>query len=249
MIRLDNITKKYGATVAVDRVTLTVNAGEVFGFLGPNGAGKTTTLKMLAGLLTPTEGRVVIAGHDIQNEPVEAKKRIAFVPDKPFIYEKLTGSEFLDFIRELYRLDGDEEAARAQRRLLEMFGLDVWQDELIESYSHGMRQKLVITSALIRNPRALIIDEPMVGLDARGMRQVKELFRETARSGATVLVSTHTMAVAQEVCDRIAILNKGRIAALGPMAELRARAGESRDDLESIFLKLTEGYEPETPPR
>ncbi|MDH4183984.1 MAG: ABC transporter ATP-binding protein, partial [Nitrospinota bacterium] len=224
---------------------LHIKPGEVFGLLGPNGAGKTTTLKMLAGLLIPTSGSMTVDGHDVQKSPLEAKRVIGFVPDKPFIYEKLSGREFLEFVREIFRIDKDPAALARQEKFLKMFLLTNWLDELVESYSHGMRQKLIITSALIHNPKALIIDEPMVGLDAKGMRQVKGLFRELADAGATVLVSTHTMAIAQEVCDRIAILNKGRIVAMGTMDELQATSHSSDEDLETIFLKLTDISEPD----
>ncbi|VAX15024.1 Efflux ABC transporter, ATP-binding protein [hydrothermal vent metagenome] len=243
MIYIDGVTKAFGSTVAVDRLTLHVKPGECFGFLGPNGAGKTTTLKMLAGLLTPTKGALTISGFDIQKNPVEAKKIIGYVPDKPFIYEKLTGREFLEFIRDIYRVNGDSKVIDKQSALLDMFSLSGWLDELVETYSHGMRQKLIITAALIHNPKVIIIDEPMVGLDAKGMRQVKGLFREVADSGNTVLLSTHTMAVAQEICDRIAILSKGKVIAIGTIDELRANAGSERDDLESIFLELTKNDE------
>jgi len=241
MIRLTNVTKKYGDIVAVHNLSLHVFPGEVFGFLGPNGAGKTTTLKMLSGLLEPTTGEIKVAGYDIIKEALSAKKEIAFVPDKPFIYEKLTGREFLEFVRDIYGVNGDNAITEKQNRLINLFSLDDWLDELVESYSHGMRQKLIITSALIHNPQALIIDEPMVGLDARGAKQVKELFVSAAKEGTTVLVSTHTMAVAQEVCDRIGILNKGELVAVGTVDELRDKAGGVADDLESIFLALTEG--------
>ncbi len=243
MIHIDGVTKVYGSTVAVDNLNLHVQPGECFGFLGPNGAGKTTTLKMLAGLLTPTKGALTIFGHDIQKNPVEAKKIIGFVPDKPFIYEKLTGREFLEFIRDIYRVNGDSKVFEKQAALLDMFSLSGWLDELVETYSHGMRQKLIITSALIHNPKVIIIDEPMVGLDAKGMRQVKGLFREVADSGNTVLLSTHTMAVAEEICDRIAILSKGKVIATGTMDELRANAGSEGENLESIFLELTKNDE------
>jgi len=243
MIHIDGVTKVYGSTVAVDNLNLHVKPGECFGFLGPNGAGKTTTLKMLAGLLTPTKGALTIFGHDIQKNPVEAKKIIGFVPDKPFIYEKLTGREFLEFIRDIYRVNGDSKVIEKQAALLDMFSLSGWLDELVETYSHGMRQKLIITSALIHNPKVIIIDEPMVGLDAKGMRQVKGLFREVADSGNTVLLSTHTMDVAQEICDRIAILSKGKVIAIGTMDELRVNAGSEGENLESIFLELTKNDE------
>ncbi len=240
MIRIDNVTKIYGKTVAVNDLSLDVRAGEVFGFLGPNGAGKTTTLKMLAGLLTPTKGKLSISGFDLAKDSMKAKMVTGFVPDKPFIYEKLTGSEFLEFIAEIYRVAGDKESLRIQSELIEMFSLTEWLNELVESYSHGMRQKLIITAALIHRPKALVIDEPMVGLDARGMRQVKELFRRLADTGSTVLLSTHTMSIAEETCDRIGVLRKGRLIATGTMADLRKLAGDGETDLESIFLKLTE---------
>jgi ABC-2 type transport system ATP-binding protein len=241
MIVIEGVTKNYGKTVAVDDLSLSVDAGEIFGFLGPNGAGKTTTLKMLAGLLTPTAGRLLIGGHDVVAEPMAAKRITGFVPDKPFIYEKLTGAEFLEFVRDVYGVNDDGKALAVQDRLVAMFSLGDWMDELVESYSHGMRQKLVITAALITGPKALVIDEPMVGLDARGMRQVRELFRELAAGGATVMLSTHTMAIAQEVCDRIGVLRKGKLVAIGTMDELRRASGGAEEDLESVFLSLTEG--------
>lgn len=241
MIRIENVTKVYGKTVAVKNLSLHVHPGEVFGFLGPNGAGKTTTLKMLAGLLLPTEGSLFLAGHNVQTDPMEAKMISGFVPDKPFIYEKLTGREFLEFIRELYRVHEDPSADEEQNRLIKMFLLAEWLDELVESYSHGMRQKLIITAALVHRPKALIIDEPMVGLDAKGMRQVKGLFRELADRGSTVLLSTHTMAIAEEVCDRIGILSTGTLIASGSMDELREKTGAGKEeDLESVFLTLTD---------
>ncbi|MBF0291297.1 MAG: ABC transporter ATP-binding protein [Nitrospinae bacterium] len=243
MIKIENVTKIYGKTVAVKNLSLHVRPGEVFGFLGPNGAGKTTTLKMLAGLLTPTDGRMTVGGFDTQNDSRAAKRVTSFVPDKPFIYDKLTGREFLQFVREIYEVDGDPAVLAREESLTKMFSIHVWLDELIESYSHGMRQKLVITSALAHNPKAFIIDEPMVGLDARGMRQVKELFKSVARDGSAVLLSTHTMATAQEICDRIGILNKGKLIAVGTVAELAGIAGERDMDLESIFLSLTEKEE------
>lgn len=241
MIRIDGVTKKYGKVTAVNDLSLDVHPGEVFGFLGPNGAGKTTTLKMLAGLLTPTAGSLYVDGRNVEKEPMEAKMVSGYVPDKPFIYEKLTGREFLEFVRELYRVHHQPETDQIQERLISMFLLNDWLDEMVESYSHGMRQKLIITSALIHRPKALIIDEPMVGLDAKGMRQVKGLFRELADSGSTVMLSTHTMAIAQDVCDRIGILSKGNLMAVGSMDELRAQTGAGADDdLETIFLAITD---------
>lgn len=238
MVLLEGARKDYGQLTAVKPLDLAIPAGECFGFLGPNGAGKTTTIKMLAGLLIPTAGRVLIGGHDIQEEPEKAKALFGFVPDKPFIYEKLTGREFLDFMLDLYetpRATADEK----RRGMLEMFALTEWQDELVENYSHGMKQKLVITGALIHNPRLLIIDEPMVGLDPYGHKLVKDLFRNFCREGNTIFMSTHTLAVAQELCHRIAIIDKGEVIALGTLEELKAKAGGMATQLEAIFLKLT----------
>ncbi|VAX15861.1 Efflux ABC transporter, ATP-binding protein [hydrothermal vent metagenome] len=239
MIRLDNVTKVYGDNVAVKELSFHIRKGEIFGLLGPNGAGKTTTLKMLAGLLIPTEGSLYIDGFDVQKNPMEAKRVTGFVPDKPFVYEKLSGAEFLEFVRDIYGVNGDHEVIEKQRSMIEMFGLSGRLNDLVESYSHGMRQKLILTSALLRRPKALIIDEPMVGLDAKGMRQVKELFRDVARGGSAALVSTHTMAVAEEVCDRVGIMNKGELVAEGSVSELRDRLGKGELDLESLFLEIT----------
>ncbi len=238
MIRFEGLRKDYGNLVAVKNLNLEVGAGECFGFLGPNGAGKTTTIKMLAGLLVPTEGKVFIGGHDVQQEPEKAKSILGYVPDKPYIHDKLTGSEFLDFMIDLYSVDRASAAAR-RHELLSMFGLNEWQDELVENYSHGMKQKLVITGAFIHRPRVLVIDEPMVGLDPHGHVLVKDLFRTFAREGNTIFMSTHTLAVAQELCHRIAIIDKGEVIALGTVEELRNKAHSESPVLENIFLKLT----------
>lgn len=240
MIKLESVSKYFKSVAAVDRLDLTVADGEVFGFLGPNGAGKTTTLKMIAGLLRPSSGSIWIDQFDLAADPIEAKRITAYIPDKPFVYEKLTGSEFLEFTAELYGKKGDRRAEEILGRLEALFGLKGRLDELVETYSHGMRQKLAITAALLTSPKALVIDEPMVGLDARGVRQVKELFRELARAGASVLLSTHTMSVAQAVCDRIGILSEGRLLAVGELDRLRAMVSSENSDLESIFLELTE---------
>ena len=237
MINIKNLTKHYGSLTAVSNLNLYITAGECFGFLGPNGAGKTTTIKLLSGLLKPNEGIVEIGGYDVQKEPRKVKDMIGYIPDKPFIYEKLTGGEFLNFITDLYGVDG---ASVSQKReeLLNLFGIKDFEHELVESYSHGMRQKLIITAALIHNPRVIIIDEPMVGLDPKGMRQVKEIFRELTKNGITIFMSTHTMSIAQEMCHRIGIINKGRLIALGTMDELRKQAKLS-SGLEDVFLQLT----------
>jgi ABC-2 type transport system ATP-binding protein len=238
MIRLINLTKKYGRFTAVDGVNLTVPEGELFGFLGPNGAGKTTTLRMIAGILKPTAGTVEIAGDDIQARPLHAKSRLGFIPDRPYVYEKLTGAEFLRFVAALYGQGGDEVERRADE-LLELFQLDRWKHELVESYSHGMRQKLIISSALVHRPAVIVVDEPMVGLDPASARLLKDLFRQFVARGGTVLMSTHTLEVAETMCDRIAIIKNGKIVAQGTMDELRQHTASGDMSLEDLFLKIT----------
>jgi ABC-2 type transport system ATP-binding protein len=238
MIELQSITKRYGSFTAVDSLDLVVPSGQLFGFLGPNGAGKTTTLRMIAGILRPTAGRITIAGVDLEQNPQAAKARLGFIPDRPFIYEKLTGIEFLRFVAGLYGAEGKEIEHRA-RELLALFDLEEWRDELVESYSHGMRQKLIISSAFVHRPAAMVVDEPMVGLDPKAARIIKDLFREYTRRGNTVLMSTHTLSVAEDMCDTIAIIQGGKIRAQGTMDELRASAEEGVTGLENIFLKLT----------
>jgi ABC-2 type transport system ATP-binding protein len=238
MIRLERLTKKYGDFTAVDVLDLDVPAGQLFGFLGPNGAGKTTTLRMIAGILRPTAGRVCIGGIDVVQQPNEAKARLGFIPDRPFIYEKLTGMEFLRFVAGLYGQQGAQVEHRG-RELLGLFDLEDWRNELVESYSHGMRQKLIISSAFVHRPDVIVVDEPMVGLDPRAARTLKDLFREYVRRGHTIMMSTHTLEVAQNLCDRIAIIRRGRIAAAGTMDELRQHAESGAEGLEDIFLRLT----------
>jgi ABC-2 type transport system ATP-binding protein len=238
MIELSGLTKRYGAFTAVDAIDLTVPRGELFGFLGPNGAGKTTTLRMIAGILRPTAGTVRIGGIDLVAEPRAAKARLGFIPDRPFIYEKLTGMEFLRFVAGLYEQEGAAIEHRA-RELLALFDLEEWRDELVESYSHGMRQKLIISSAFIHRPEVIVVDEPMVGLDPKAARILKDLFREYTRRGHTIMMSTHTLEVAETLCDRIGIIQHGTIRACGTMAELRASAEAGTQGLEQIFLRLT----------
>jgi ABC-2 type transport system ATP-binding protein len=240
MIRLISLTKKYGRFTAVDGIDLTVPEGELFGFLGPNGAGKTTTLRMIAGILKPTAGTIEIAGDDIQARPLHAKARLGFIPDRPYVYEKLTGAEFLRFVAALYGQGGAEVETRSDE-LLELFELTPWKHELVESYSHGMRQKLIISSALVHRPAVIVVDEPMVGLDPRSAKLLKELFRQFVDHGGTVLMSTHTLEVAETMCDRIAIIQKGKIAACGTMDELRAQTSSAGLSLEDLFLKITGG--------
>jgi len=239
MIELRELTKCYGATVAVDHLTLSIPGDTIFGFLGPNGAGKTTTIRLMMGLLEPSSGWVRLGGYDLHDDPLRAKALCGFVPDRPHVYEKLTGAEFVDFAAELYHVEAAAAAARRDR-LLELFDLSEWRDELAESYSHGMKQRLVMAAALVHEPRILIVDEPTVGMDPRGARLLKRLFRELAADGATVFMSTHSLEVAEELCDRIGIILRGRLVALGTVDELHEQAG--RHDgatLESVFLRLT----------
>ncbi len=220
MIRLENLTKLYGSFVAVDDITLAIERGEMFALLGPNGAGKTTALRMIAGILRPNGGRVLIGDDDVHRNPLAAKQRLGFIPDRPFVYEKLTGAEFLRFVAGLYGQEGDA-VERRIAELLEVFELTSWRDELVEAYSHGMRQKLIISSALIHRPACIVVDEPMVGLDPKAARLLKDIFRQFVGRGGTVLMSTHTLEVAEVMCDRIAIIQHGKIAACGTMDELR----------------------------
>jgi ABC-2 type transport system ATP-binding protein len=238
MIEIRDLTKNYGDFVAVDRLALTATTGEIFGFLGPNGAGKTTTIRIVAGLSLPTAGTVRVNGIDVLAEPVRAKAVMGYVPDRPYLYEKLTGRELLQFVANLYSREWRDCEERSLD-LLRYFGLGDWIDARIENLSHGMKQKLVIVSALVHDPAVLVIDEPMVGLDALAQRQVKRLFRRLADEGKTVLLTTHTLSVAEAVCDRMAIIHRGRIVAEGTVAELKKKAPGS--PLEDIFLELTYG--------
>jgi len=238
MIRLTGLSKQYGSFVAVDDIDLHVPEGELFGFLGPNGAGKTTTLRMIAGILKPTAGTVQIGGVDLAVDPIRAKAKLGFIPDRPFIYEKLTGAEFLRFVAGLYDQHGAQVEHRA-RELLALFDLEEWRDELVESYSHGMRQKLIISSAFVHRPEVIVVDEPHVGLDPKAIKILRDLFREYAARGHTIMMSTHTLATAESLCDRIGIIVQGKITALGTMDELRTSASSGGTGLEEIFLKLT----------
>jgi ABC-2 type transport system ATP-binding protein len=240
MIAVHDLVKRFGSFTAVNGVTLAVGPGEIHGFLGPNGAGKTTTIRMIAGLLQPTAGRILVNGHDLGTEPEAAKASLGFIPDRPFIYEKLTAGEFLRFHAGLYGLDGTGVTDRL-REMLDLFELGRWEHELVESFSHGMKQRLVMGAAFMHRPRAVLVDEPMVGLDPRGARLIKDVFRRMSERGVAILMSTHTLEVAQEMCDRISIILRGNIIARGTVAELRALAGGDDEQLTPVFLKLTGG--------
>ncbi len=242
MIQLRNLKKNYGSFAALRGINLSVPRGVIFGLLGPNGAGKTTALRIIAGILEPTSGTVTVAGHDILKEAVEAKSRLGFIPDRPFIYDKLTGAEFLRFVSGLWGQTGAEVERRIDE-LLSLWELTPWRDELLETYSHGMRQKLIISSALIHRPDVIIVDEPMVGLDPKAARILKDLFRQFVERGGSILMSTHTLEVAEVLCNSIAIIQHGLIRAEGSMDDLRTEAQTGDVGLEEIFLKLTGGSE------
>lgn len=239
MITLDRVTKRYGSFTAVDSVSLAIPAGGIFAFLGVNGAGKTTSIRMMTGILKPTSGSITIGGFDIVQQPLEAKSIIGYVPDRPNLYQKLTGREFLYFICDLYRMD----RKHAERRIdetLEEYSLQQWQDELIERYSHGMKQRLAACAALVHDPRVLIFDEPMVGLDPHGAKHLKEALKRYASKGLTVFLSTHSLNVAEELADFLAIIHRGSLLTAGTLDEIRAKTGrQQEEDLEHMFLELT----------
>ncbi len=239
MIDIRNVSKSYnkGSVKAVDNLSLRVDKGEIFGFLGPNGAGKTTTIKMIIGLLNPDAGSILVNNTDIGKNPLEAKKNIGYVPDNPNLYERLTGTEYLNFMADVYQVSAEQRRQRIER-YLEMFELKDAASDLIKSYSHGMKQKIALTGALVHNPDVWILDEPMVGLDPKSSHLLKEQMRKHCDNGNTVFFSTHILEVAEKLCDRIGIIHKGRLIASGTMEELRQ--GDNKDSLENIFLELTE---------
>ncbi len=241
MITLEGVSKLFGRKVAVDNLSLEVASGEFFAVLGPNGAGKTTTIKMIAGLLRPTSGRIIVGGHDIQADTLAAKKLLSYVPDQPFLYDKLSGIEFLNFVADLYGVNG-EERRKDMDRLIELFAMKDFVRELTEAYSHGMKQRLVLAATLLHRPKVIVVDEPLVGLDPHTARLVKEIFREQARSGTSIFMSTHVLSVAEDFADRIGIMLHGRIVALGRMDDLRRQA-DTDGRLEEVFFKITEGNE------
>jgi len=242
LIETRNLVKSYGDKVAVNNVSFDVFGGEVFGFLGPNGAGKTTTLKMIVGLLQPTSGAVKVAGYDIQNQSMQAKASCGYVPDTPNLYAKLTGRELLRFVSDLYNLDRSQVAHRIDE-LLRMFDLTTAADDTIDSYSHGMQQKTSLAAALMHDPKVLVLDEPTVGLDPKSARLIKDILRQLADRGAAVMLSTHILEIAERMCDRIGIINKGQLIAVGTMDELRTLDKTGQESLEDIFLGLTGGAE------
>lgn len=240
MIQLSNVSKQYakGKIKAVDGVSLDIRQGEVFGFIGPNGAGKTTTIKLITGILTPSEGSVQINGFNMATEPLEAKKLIGFVPDAHELYDRLSGMEYLNFMADVYRVDAARRKSHIEK-YLSLFELEKAVYQPIKSYSRGMKQKLTIIGALIHNPPVWVLDEPMVGLDPRAAHLLKEEMRAHCNAGNTVFFSTHVLDVAERLCDRIAIINKGKLVQVGTLQALRASENESKATLEQLFLELT----------
>jgi len=237
-IKLSGLSKDYGKQTAVSNLNIEIPTGELFGFLGPNGAGKTTTIKMITGLLEPTNGVAEINGINMWKNPLEAKKRIGYVPDQPNLYPKLTGWEYIQFIASVFRIPEKDYRSRSQE-LLHTFGLTGRANELIESYSHGMKQKIAICGALVHKPDVLFLDEPTVGLDPKSARNLKDLLTKLCNEGMTAFVSTHILEIAEKMCDRIGIISDGNIIALGTMDELRQHEGNMGESLEDIFLELT----------
>lgn len=237
MIKIKNVSKKFGDLWAIKDLNLDVYKSEIFAFLGPNGAGKTTTLKLLTGLLKPTTGKIEIAGYDILTHPVDAKKLLAYIPDEPYLYEKLTGREFLNFVSTLYGIPKFQTEGKIQK-FVEYFEMGSYIDDLIQGYSHGMKQRLVFSAAFIHDPLVIVIDEPLVGLDPASVRKVKQLLKAKAQQGVTVFVSTHTLSFAEDIATRIGIIDKGLLLRVGNLEELKAKSGiEGR--LEEVFLKIT----------
>lgn len=242
LIETRNLVKRYGDKLAVNNVSINVQGGEIFGFLGPNGAGKTTTIKMIVGLLQSTSGSVKVDGFDVQTEPLKAKASSGYVPDTPNLYAKLTGRELLRFVGDLYNLDRQQVARRIEE-LLRVLELTAAADDTIDSYSHGMQQKTSLAAALVHDPRVLVLDEPTVGLDPRSARLIKDILRQLADRGAAVMLSTHILEIAERMCDRIGIINKGELVAIGTMDQLRNLGKSGETSLEDIFLGLTGGAE------
>jgi ABC-2 type transport system ATP-binding protein len=241
MIELQSVTKTYNHITAVRNLSLSIGQGEIFGFLGVNGAGKTTTIKMMVGILSPTAGEIIIGGNILRTQAIAAKKIMGYIPDRPYIYPKLTGMEFMLFVCDLYSVPYRESRIRSEQ-LLEEYALTEWQHELVESYSHGMKQRLATCAALVHQPKVLIVDEPMVGLDPHGAKFLKEAFKRYAKAGMTIFLSTHSLNVAEEVADRLAIIHKGELITSGSLAAIREQTGKADEGLENLFLQLTANY-------
>lgn len=240
MIDIDHLVKHYGEYVAVHEVSLKIKAGEIFGFLGPNGAGKTSTIKMIMGLMRPTSGTITIDGYDIQKDPIPAKKVMGYVPDRPFLYGKLTAWEYMKFIAGIYGID-DRELRERGKKYLEIFELSEWSNELVENFSHGMKQRLNLSAVFMRNPKVLILDEPLIGLDPRGARLLKEILNTSRNNGMCIFMSTHILEIAEQMCDRMAIIHKGSVISTGTSDDLRLQAHAPESGLEQVFLRLTGG--------
>jgi ABC-2 type transport system ATP-binding protein len=236
VIEIVGVTKSFGARDAVDNLTMTVRPGEIYALLGHNGAGKTTTIKMVSGLLRPTRGTIRVCGLDIATQGQEARRLLGYIPDEPYLYEKLSGREFLEFVGRVYGVDGRPDSPEISR-LVDLFGMGAYIDELIESYSHGMRQRVVLSATLLHKPSAMVVDEPLVGLDPQSIRLVRRIFEEEAKGGASILLSTHVLSIAESLATRIGILSYGKLVAEGTLEELKARSRDSRD-LEEIFFKV-----------
>lgn len=242
MLHINNLTKKFGGVTAVENLTLEINAGEIFTCIGPNGSGKTTTVKMVAGLYLPTGGEITIGGIDLTKNPEDAKRFNGYIPDEPFIYEKVSGREFLGFVGALYGMPHTDVAAQSKKYLPLFPGLEEVIDSFVENYSRGNKQKFAVVAALMHKPKLLLIDEPMVGLDPQSALTVKKLLKEFAQSGGAVFLCTHTLPVAEELASRIGVLEKGKLIALGTLAELRAKVGKPSASLEEVYLKLTHDH-------
>lgn len=249
MIEIINLTKRFGNLIAVDKLNIKIPPGKIFGFLGPNGAGKTTTIKIMTGLLKPTEGTVLLNNYDILKEPLKAKYSFGYVPDKAFLYEKLTAAEYLRFILNIYYSDTKNDSKNKEKfadnfeskieKFLELFGLSQWKDSLIEGFSHGMKQRLLFAAALIHEPSILIVDEPLAGLDPYGIRLLRTIFSDFANKGNTVFLSTHSLSEAEKICNLIGILHKGKLITIGTIDEIKEKASLPNSPLEEIFLQLT----------
>ena len=240
ILHIDNITKKFGSVVAVDNLAITLDDGELFGFIGPNGAGKTTTIKMIVGLLRPDMGTITIDGNNIVEKPREAKKLIGYIPDNPYIYDRLTGREFLELVGSLYGMERNVIQERIDF-LFDLFSIEDWGDDFAAEYSHGMRQKVIMASAIMHDPKLVVIDEPMVGLDPQSQRLVKNILKKLTEQGITVFMSTHTLSVAEELCTKIGIIHKGKLLKIGTLDKLRSDAKMENKSLEELFVKLTGG--------